>query len=74
MNKIYTMEEKIMLGLGFEEMSSSNLYLRGGTTDFWTNLFTRIKAMVNFIADYVPKFIKGVCEGFGVTIFKKLAV
>lgn len=64
------MEEKLMLGLGFEAMSSSTLYLRGGAT-FWTDLFTKMKAMINFIADYVPKFMKGFAEGFGLSIFNK---
>jgi len=64
------MEEKKLLGLGFEAMSSSTLLsVRGGTSDFWSNLFTRLKAMINFIADYVPKFLKGFGEGFGLTIF-----
>lgn len=61
------MEEKLMLGLGFEAMSSSALYLRGGAS-FWSDLFTKLKAMINFIADYVPKFAKGFSEGFGLAI------
>jgi len=65
------MEEQFMSGLGFEAMSSSSLYLRGGSSEFWTNLFTKLKAMINFIADYVPKFIKGFSEGFGLSILSK---
>lgn len=65
------MEEKLMLGLGFEAMSSSNLYLRGGASSFWSDLFTKLKAMINFIADYVPKFVKGFSEGFGLAVLNK---
>lgn len=70
MKKLNAMEEKFMLGLGFEEMSSSSLYLRGGSSGFWTNLFEKIKALANFVADYVPKFMKGFTDGFAVRIFK----
>jgi len=59
-----------MLGLGFEAMTSSALYVRGGANAFWTDLFTKLKAMINFIADYVPKFVKGFTEGFGLSISK----
>lgn len=59
-----------MLGLGFEAMTSSTRYLRGGASDIWTDLFNKFKSMVNFIADYVPKFLRGFSDGFALTIFK----
>lgn len=64
------MEEKRLLEAGFEEESSSNLYIRGGTGSIWADVFSKLKAMINFIADYVPKFVKGITDGFGLGIFQ----
>lgn len=64
------MEEKLMKDLGFREMNSSELNLRGGADgSFFETIFKKIKAVVDFIADYVPNFLKGFKEGFGVSIF-----
>ena len=62
------MEEKMLKDSGLLEMTSSELYLRGGASALET-IFSKIKYVVNFIADYVPKFLKGIADGFGVKIF-----
>ena len=54
---------------GLLEMTSSELYLRGGASKSLETIFTKIKYVINFIADYVPKFLKGLSDGFGVSIF-----
>lgn len=62
------MEEK-MFGLGLMEMDSSELLLRGGTSAALESAFTKAKNLINFIADYVPKILKGFVAGFAITIF-----
>lgn len=57
-----------MLGLGLMEMNSSELQIRGGAASL-DSIFTKIKNVVNFIADYVPKIVKGFIDGFAISIF-----
>ncbi len=66
------MEEK-MLGLGLLEMNSSELLLRGGASASSTfeTIVTKVKNVINFIADYVPKLVKGFLDGYSVTIFNR---
>ena len=63
------MEEKMLKDSGLLEMTSSELYLRGGASKALETIFTKIKYVVNFIADYVPKFLQGIVDGCGVRIF-----
>lgn len=51
------------------EMTSSELQIRGGASSTLDTIFSKVKAVVNFIADYVPKFIKGFAVGFSLNIF-----
>lgn len=65
------MEERLNLkGSGLIEVSSSELVeVRGGASAILEDIFTKIKYVVNFIADYVPKFLKGFAAGFSTRIF-----
>ncbi len=63
--KAKEMEEK-MLGLGLLEMDSSELQIRGGSS--FDTIVTKVKYVINFIADYIPKVIKGFADGFAVKI------
>ncbi len=62
------MEAKFMLERGFVEMESSDLLVRGGASVI-EKIFSKVKAIIDFIADYVPKFLSGFKDGFGVAIF-----
>ena len=50
-------------------MHSSELVLRGGASSLLNEIFTKAKALINFIADYIPKLVKGFIEGFSLRIF-----
>ena len=63
------MEEKLLLETGLREMHSSELVLRGGASSLLNEIFTKAKALINFIADYIPKLVKGFIEGFSLRIF-----
>ncbi len=64
------MEELMLLETGLREMHSSELCLRGGASGSLLNeIFTKAKALINFIADYIPKIVKGFIEGFSLRIF-----
>lgn len=54
-----------MMQRGFVKLDSSELPIRGGTSTF-EKIFSKIKSLINFIADYIPKFIKGLQEGFAI--------
>lgn len=58
-----------MKGSGLLEMTSSELQVRGGASPTLENIFTKVKNIVNFIADYVPKFVKGFVSGYSLNIF-----
>lgn len=62
-----------MLGLGLLEMDSSDLLLlRGGaTSSTFETIVTKVRYVINFIADYVPKLVKGFVDGYAVTIFNR---
>lgn len=63
------MEENLLLETGLREMDSSELILRGGASGIWTDVFTKAKSLINFIADYIPKLVKGFIDGFSLKIF-----
>lgn len=67
------MEEKMMKEWGLCEMNSSELLLRGGASASSTfeTIVTKVKNVINFIADYVPKLVKGFLDGYSVTIFNR---
>ena len=54
---------------GLLEMTSSELCIRGGASKTLDAIFAKVKYVVNFIADYVPKFLQGIADGFGIKIF-----
>lgn len=59
-----------MLERGLREMDSSELCLRGGaSSSLLGEIFTKAKSIINFIADYIPKLVKGFIEGFALKIF-----
>lgn len=63
------MEENLLLETGLREMDSSELILRGGASGIWADIFSKAKSLINFIADYIPKLIKGFVDGFSLKIF-----
>lgn len=64
------MEELMSLDTGLREMHSSELCLRGGASGSLLNeIFSKAKSLINFIADYIPKIVKGFIEGFALKIF-----
>ena len=44
------MEETIMIGRGLRELHSSELLLRGGGSNFFTNIFEKIRNLIDTIA------------------------
>ena len=63
------MEEKLLLETGWREMDSSELILRGGASGVWADVFAKAKSLINFIADYIPKLVRGFLDGFALKIF-----
>jgi len=57
------MEEIKMFELGLMEMNSSELQCRGGVS--WDNLMKNVKAVVDFIVNYIPKLVSGFANGWG---------
>jgi hypothetical protein len=58
------MEETMMLERGLRELHSSELLMRGGGSNFFTNIFDKIRNLIDTIADYMPNFLKGFKDGF----------
>lgn len=59
------MEEKMMKAWGFREMNSSELQLRGGASgNFFTGVVEKVRDVIDFIADYLPKLLEGFKDGF----------
>lgn len=56
------MEERKMIELGLVEMTSSELQCRGGIS--WDNFMSNVKAVVNFIVNYIPKLLSGFASGW----------
>lgn len=66
------MEEIMKKKLGLCRMDSSELTLiRGGAAKTtWSNIFEKIRNLVDFIGDYIPKLIQGFTDGLlGVKLF-----
>jgi len=66
------MEELIFNATGFCEVGaySSELQTRGGASQTWMNIFEKIRNVIDFIGDYIPKLIQGFTDGFlGVKLF-----
>lgn len=53
-----------MKGLGFGEITSSELQIRGGASALWQKIVDKVRNMIDFISDYVPKLIEGFRDGF----------
>jgi len=45
-------------------MTSMELQSAGGTTLSAASLFEKVRAIINFIGDYLPKLLKGILEGW----------
>ncbi len=58
------MEEKRLKALGLREMTSMELQSAGGTTLSAASLFEKVRAIINFIGDYLPKLLKGILDGW----------
>lgn len=59
------MEDKLMKGLGFGEIDSSELQITGGASSpLWQKIIDKVRNMIDFIGDYIPKLIQGFRDGF----------
>lgn len=58
------MEETLLLGRGLRELNSSELLVWGGASNFFTNIFEKVRNLIDTIADYLPNFLKGFKDGF----------
>lgn len=58
------MEEKRLKELGLREMTSIELQSAGGATVSAAALFEKVRAIINFIGDYLPKLLKGIVDGW----------
>jgi len=66
------MEELFLKASGFCEVGlySSELQTRGGASKGWLNIVDKIRNIIDFIGDYIPKLIQGFTDGFlGVKLF-----
>ena len=57
------MEENKLKELRLAEVTSSGLLVRGGAS-VASDIMSKIKSFINFLADYVPKLIEGFKAGF----------
>lgn len=47
------------------ELNSSELLVWGGASNFFfTNIFEKVRNLIDTIADYLPNFLKGFKDGF----------
>ena len=59
------MEETMMNGRGWRELTSSELQLRGGADkSVFAKIFEKIRNLIDTIADYLPSLLKGIKDGF----------
>lgn len=59
------MEETMMYGRGLRELHSSELQVRGGATkSVFASLFEKFRNLIDTIADYLPKLVSGLKDGF----------
>jgi len=59
------MEETMLYGRGWRELTSSELQTRGGgDKKFFAEIFEKIRNLIDTIADYLPNFLKGLKDGF----------
>ncbi|HKM12489.1 MAG TPA: hypothetical protein PL115_01055 [Bacteroidales bacterium] len=58
------MEEKRLKALGLREMTSIELQSAGGATVSAASLFDKVRAIINFIGDYLPKLLRGIIDGW----------
>lgn len=54
----------MMYGRGLRELHSSELQMRGGASGVFAELFTKIRNLIDTIADYLPNLLKGIKDGF----------
>ena len=54
----------MMYGRGLRELHSSELQMRGGASKVFAELFTKIRNLIDTIADYLPNLLKGIKDGF----------
>ena len=60
------MEEILKNVSGWSELgiNSSELQIVGGANKLWYNIVDKIRNIIDFIGDYVPKLIQGIIAGF----------
>jgi hypothetical protein len=59
------MEETLLYGRGWRELTSSELQIRGGADkNIFVKVFEKIRNLIDTIADYLPNLLKGIKDGF----------
>ena len=59
------MEETLLYGRGWRELTSSELQIRGGADkNIFVKVFEKIRNLIDTIADYLPNLLKGLKDGF----------
>ena len=59
------MEETLLYGRGWRELTSSELQIRGGTDkNIFVKVFEKIRNLIDTIMDYLPSLINGFKDGF----------
>ena len=59
------MEETLLYGRGWRELTSSELQIRGGADkNIFVKVFEKIRNLIDMIADYLPNLLKGIKDGF----------
>lgn len=54
-----------MKGLGFGDLDSSELRILGGASSpLWQKIIDKVRNMIDFISDYIPKLLQGFRDGF----------
>jgi len=54
----------MMKAWGYREITSSELQVRGGADTTFTKVFEKIRNLIDFIGDYLPKLLAGIKDGF----------
>lgn len=54
----------MMKAWGYREITSSELQVRGGADSAFSKAFEKVRNIIDFIGDYLPKLLAGVKDGF----------
>ena len=49
---------------GLREMTSSELQIYGGANGAIADMFEKIRNIIDFLGDYLPKLLNGIKDGF----------